>query len=269
MVSRARHVGRSLVIAVLVVSAGCSAFPPSGGNGTPTDQRVAPGVTTEGVVNRIALGAAHNDTLRGTSYTVEYHLAVRYPNGTMYSGFDAVTRVDGTHTRVRTTVMQFSGDVKRRSYWTDGARTGQFTTYRNGTTTSATGNESDGTLNTVFARPGEKYAIFLFQNTTSRLAGNVTRNGSTLYRVIATNLTSRQLGLLPSFNPPRTENATVHALIDDRGFVHQYNTTYQTTTDRDVTVTVTSSIRFTNVSTTTVNRPEWYENSTDRTTKTE
>lgn len=266
MVSCARRVGPSLAIAVLVVVAGCTAFSPSDDNPVPTDHRVAPGVTTEGVVNRLALGAAHNDTLRGTSYTVKYHLAVRFPNGTTYSGFDAVTRVDSTHTRVRTTVRHVSGAVKQRSYWTDGARTGQFTTYRNGTTTAATGNQSDGTLNQVFARPGEKYAIFLFQNATTRLAGNSTRNGSTLYRVIATNLTSRQIGLLPSFNPPRTANATVHALIDDRGFVHQYNTTYQTTTDSDVTVTVTSSIRYTNVSTTTVNRPEWYENATNHTT---
>lgn len=281
MVPRAPESVFRLLIAALLMSAGCTALLPSDGERTatltpasvpPEPLTLAPGVTANGVVNATVLGIAHNNTLIGRSYTVHHDLVVRYPNGTVHRGFHAVTQVEANQMRIRTTVThigEHKNGLKRKAYWVDEERIVIAKTYEDGMSIYATTKDRHPAIPIALARPGEVYTTGIFQNTTTRVAGTTTQNGTTLYRVIATNLTAKQLGWLPSFNPPPSESGTMQALIDRRGFVHQYNTTYETTVDGNTTVTVSSAIRYSNVNSTTVTRPEWYDDTRANTTATD
>ena len=109
-------VRRVLLVACLLVLAGCSGAPLPGGGSeervpttptaspapvpdlTPTPTRtppsaggptvtaegdLAPGVTTGGVVDAISLGTAHRDALDDRNLTVQRVVRVKYPNGTV------------------------------------------------------------------------------------------------------------------------------------------------------------------------------------------
>lgn len=64
-------------------------------------------------------------------------------------------------------------------------------------------------------------------------------------------------------------NITFRALIDSRGIVHEYRLAYTATgtkTNTNVTTRIVETIRYTEIGSTNVERPSWYETANQSTT---
>lgn len=280
MAPRFRRSVLPLLLAVLMVSAGCSALGPFEGQteetltpaAVPTEApTLAPGVTAVGVVNTTALRAAHTDVINNQSYTVHLRRVVRFPNGTVHRGFHIVSHVGPNHTESLTTVTWFGVNRparERRGFWSNDTLTVEAADYQNGTTIYTTADRHTRGLQQAFARPGGVYVTMLFENTNitnMNVIENTTRNGTTLYHVTVSDV-QPPYQAVPPMNSEDIE--ILHVRIDSRGFVHQYKTGYTTQIANNTTVEVTSSVEYDNLSTATVDRPSWYEEATANSTQT-
>lgn len=287
----------SLVLVVFVMVAGCNAF--NGGSemprvapkDVPTAEptqtpvsRLAPGLTLYGVVDPHALSQAHDAALNNTSYTYLESVTKEYINGTLRARQTVTTRVVDPIGRFYTIVTKDLPRVPspathlRFEYWSDGtgmlvARTvGSNTTYQKFPANRANVEISNS-----------KQLSTLFQAIDTRVVNRTTRNGTTLYRLEATQITDpiALFELTNIFTTPKTatmyenqRNVTFYALIDSHGLVHEYRLAYTktlVTNGRNVTIRTIISIRHTNVGSTTVERPSWYgtvmnQSQTNRTT---
>jgi len=106
--------------------------------------------------------------------------------------------------------------------------------------------------------------LTLFTALETRVVGQETRNGTELHRVRATNLTNSEylptpLTIAPAQNP---RNISFRALVDSQGIVRSYSLAYTATVTQrgaNTTYRITQSARWTDIGSTTVERPAWYE----------
>lgn len=266
-----------LLFALAVVLAGCNGLT-LGGEETPaptvtpakvpTDKptptpvpQLAPGLTIEGVTEPFILAEAHGAVLRNASYTYSENLTARYPNGTVY-------RHSTTHAQYAANDSQFylvqSGSgievyrTDRLSMWSNGERVIVART-RNNTTSYNVPRSANGEpappQELLFKRTSSERIAGLFSSVETRVVGQEQRNGTTVYRVVATNVTNPTV-FKRGWQDPR--NVTLRALISSQGLVHEYRLNY-TATLNDSTVHVNRKIRHTNVGNTTIERPPWYD----------
>jgi hypothetical protein len=261
----------SALVALVVILAGCNGLA-LGGDETPTSTvtpadvptdeptptpvpQLAPGFTGEGVTEPFVLAEAHAAVLENTSYTYHENTTARYTNGTVYT--HGTTHTQSVANDSRFYIVQSGSNVevyktKRLSIWSNGERTLVARTSNN--TTSYTARRSANGESAFGGTSSERLAA-LFSSVKTRVVGQEQRNGTTVYRVAATNVTNPTV-LERGWQNPR--NVTLRALISSQGLVREYQVNY-TATRNSSTVHVNRRIRYTNIGNTTVERPPWYD----------
>lgn len=227
------------------------------------DRWLAPGLTDRGVEQAWLLGRAHETVLANTSYTARTVETTRYANGTVRGRirttvratpgtFHTVSTPTGTHARA----YPFPDAERVEVYGVDGRLHFAVT-------------DADGTWHFSFDRAdaGVPSLYVLLSSVETRTAGTVTRNGTTLHRVRATELRESTgfavaVGVAANgFEGSAVGNVSLRALVDSRGLVREYELAY--TLGRDgPDLRVTRHVRYTDLGATTVERPSWYDEAT-------
>lgn len=273
--------GRLLLVAVLLVLAGCSGAPVPGGAAdrapetatatpapvpdlTPTATRtippvagptvtasgeLAPGVTSEGVVDAIGLGSAHRLALTDRNLTVERVVLVKYPNGTVVRLAESVA---------------LSADRERLA-WT--AVVGNRTTERWSETLVLTRAERDGTVTFTGERrlTGQHALEDAYRRSFLSLLvaaddARVTRVGEdgpvgADYRLTATTDSLREAGSPFGLDP---DPGTVSLYVRSDGLVVGWDLAYTAREFGGTPVAVRTEVRHVEIGSTLVERPGWY-----------
>lgn len=273
-----RRLASSIALALLVVLAGCSGLP---GSGTPTDggttptstattdtptptptatqspspETVAPGLTESGVVDAWALAREHKTTLRSVSRTVQVERTVTAADGTTLARVETTVDrsgplVPGTYRR--TVSGSAPGSVGEPTtdlaVWTNGTAT----VTKTGSGDAATYTNSSGRAS-VFGSDGTRWQtlFLLFTGTNVTVTDERTRNGVSAYRVESTGQPSGD-SRFASY-----ANVSLTAVVSEDGIVRRYELSYDRSIDGRQ-VTVTESVRFTDLTSTEVTKPGWY-----------
>ncbi|QDX41534.1 hypothetical protein [Salarchaeum sp. JOR-1] len=266
-----RRTALAIALALLVALAGCGDQPPgetaveTTGATTgappapttapnPTAERVAPGVTTEGVRDAFALADAHRAALSNTTFTVAETTTVRYVNGTLAMRADSWMRVNATAPRVHT-----STDVRGPLAFALNSRPGHSEYWGNETAALVRWNTTRGiesgegftsaAARVQYATRWTNLVSLLVRSETAVLA-NDSGNGA---RVVSDSLGEY---VDAGGRYANATNATVALRVTPGGFVPSYTVTYHTVVAGE-SVVVTRSVAFTNVGDTTVERPSW------------
>ncbi|WP_424002362.1 DUF7537 family lipoprotein [Haloarcula salina] len=273
-----RRPSRYLLVAIVVVTAGCSGFAFDGGNGRVSTVTPAPvpsddvgaypvGLGPGGVTSPSLLGAAHADTLNGTSYTLEMTRTVRYANGTLRSHLRIEVALDANRTHfANVSVRGHAAPVllgrppASASFWSDGdVYLRQLT--RDNRTIYNEYEPPDSYAGTwrywvhtaaLNGRPAADVTqtVAPFQTRVARAESG----DGTEYVVSGDRLRRGEVGAPWSAR----RNATLAARVTEDGLVRAYRTEYTATTGGE-RVRVTRTVRFEEVGNTTVGRPSWYD----------
>ncbi|PSP44774.1 hypothetical protein BRC68_01565 [Halobacteriales archaeon QH_6_64_20] len=271
---------------------------------TESARSVAPGVTATGVSDPDSLLSAHRSALAETAYTVRAVVNATYPNGTTYYRSAATTRVTERRERYyyagRFARPEGSANaLVRYESWSNGRVILTAATRRNngtaaanatagggaaddGATDSATAGRSSATSgNTTYRaipaeyernagiygppRYGERIEVPVSVAETA-VRDRTDTVGATYYFVSLTSV--RDPSALASARFRNVRNASGWFLVSPQGFVRQYRLVFTATTRNENTVRVVESIEYSNVGLTTVERPSWYDEATNRTNAT-
>ncbi|RJT06484.1 hypothetical protein [Halococcus sp. IIIV-5B] len=282
-----------LVLVLALVLAGCNGFvsdddtpteavtpvavPTDEPTPTPTPQ-LAPGLDETGVTDPVELGEAHAAVLDNRSFTVHSETTVRFANGSTYRHDERIGRFAANRSRYHVS-SNGSGSVPVRNAswysveaWSDGSQV--LTAQRiDGNTSYDTQRGLDGSPASVregyngFFRfePGTGQAVYtVFGATETRFVGETRRNGDRFYQVTATDVTNPNAfadGGVEELRYP-----SLRALIAPTGLVREYRLDYTATLDgpgapneTGRTVHVDRWVSYTDIGTTTVERPSWYD----------
>ncbi|WP_195156015.1 hypothetical protein [Halococcus agarilyticus] len=266
----------AVVVATLVVLAGCSAvFGGDGGDGestptvtpmaVPTDEptptpvpQLAPGLTGEGIENASALVAAHTSRLQNTSFTRRSNTTGLAANGSIVLRGTTTLRAgpsgEGVYSiaeRNATDGYPSSGSIPvHTEIWSNDGRLLLNWTYANGTSTYDR-----------FPNAGERYGVtgaglrYALEplGTANTSVTELERNGTTLYRVRG------------RARDAERGNVSVRLIVDTSGLIREYRTSLRTTFGENVSRTVSEG-RLSGIGTTDVpERPSWVETALNRT----
>ena len=265
---------RPILVGLLVISlvfAGCNGISLGGETPTetltpaavPTDEptptpvpQLAPGLTEAGVTNPFTLAAAHTATLNDTSYLFYENTTVRYENDTITDSSMIRTEFAAAANRFHIVQNETNSLGPRNiSLWSNGERILVAQTSDNSTSYNVLRNtENDARQFLSFGTSDERIGR-LFSAVETRVTDRERRNGTTLYRVEATDVTNP--GAFESeWQNPR--NVTLVAHIGSPGLVRAYHLRYEATLD-GAPVRVERHVSYTNIGNTTVERPPWYD----------
>lgn len=266
--------GRVLPLVVLVVLAGCSG--PLGAVEERTDEgtltpapvpetdgaadEFAPGVTDDGVIDAARLAAAHDRALVNVSYILRRNVTRRAADGTLRSGTEGVLRVAATRDRFRYTLVLRRGNRRVVDRYADGRRVYEHELGPNGTTYGLVRGPDGAPLaprNASFGAVTNSRGIAdLFARFRLAVTDRVERNGTTYYRLETPE---------PQTVPP-IEDVTVTALVSERGLVRRYDVSYRIVdgaADENGGTRVEARVRISDVGSTTVREPAWYDEARD------
>ncbi len=238
---------------------------------TPTPiEQLAPGITENGVQDPLTLAEAHESELSNRSETVKLRREVRYANGDLRALRIQESRVSADRRQFHTVITSegsfppFRGD--RLEFYSDGQTILQATVLPNQSSyyrLPLDRYREQNNIDVVLSSPDAGTVFLLFTVMDTRLADRIVGQ-----RLIRYRLTSRRLvrpGMLAEaedVTDPR--NATLRAIVDERGILREYTLRYDATVDGR-NVTVTKSGVHTAVGHTTVDRPEWVQTALNRT----
>ncbi|MFC7234785.1 hypothetical protein [Halosegnis marinus] len=269
---------RALLVAVLLVLAGCNApageptvgesvtaapVPEVPTTATPAG-RFAPGVRDDGV-DGTRLADAHERALANASYTVNQTLVRRYANGSLRWRYVTVGRFGATPGRFATVLDRTDredGALRTRTVrrYGDGERAYQSVTEGN-TTTAGLLRWPEGDPRD----PGDVYPDRLtnaraiervFTLVETRRTGTVVVNGTRYARIES----------VANASVPPLWNVTVTALVSPEGLVREYRVAYDVTRD-DGSVRSVVALSYTRVGETRVTPPPWVESIRNETTE--
>jgi hypothetical protein len=279
---------RAVLVAVLILLVGCggpASAPARTGATTetttvtpapvPTDTPstfLAPGVTPRGVVNPVALVAAHERALRGTSVTVRFEESRRYANGSLRWRRTATQRIDVDSDADRPIRSRYTSELRGSAptrdlpsafvRFPDTTRVERYTVgggaYHRYRLRSGGVWYVGGTADEV--RPLDPGLVLLFRSVETRVVGREAGAGPTRYRLSGTEVTDpaalgRALGV---GRFARIGNVSFVATVDARGTVREYRLIYTLAGADGVLLRGRESARFTDLGETTVERPDWY-----------
>jgi hypothetical protein len=265
----------AMLVAVLVVLAGCSGVFGGGGEPTetvtpaavPTDEptptpvpQLAPGITGEGIENRGALLNAHGSLLQNTSFTTTSNTTTVAENGSVLVQWTSTLRA-GPDGEGFYSVSERNGSYEyptgaipvRTEGWSDGERVFLQRTYANGTTTHERLRNDAEELRYNLAQGELQFRLESFGSNNTAVTERLSRNGSTLYRI---NGTSQPYG---------PDNTSLSVLADDRGVVHSYRTVQRPSFDENISHSVSTGRFFAIGSTDLPERPSWVDEAMNRT----
>lgn len=270
----------TVAVCGLLALAGCSAVPSGGsdaatGTLTPapvpepadTPERLAPGLTSGGVTDPLALANAHGRAL-GDGYRFHSNWTVRYRNGSRYALADQRAAVAPDGFTVRVTVagrpgFLTAGPRLTAHLWSNGTvlvgRTerGDAVDYRY----LGPGAYDGGTgFYTSLRRPKpwrDHYALFGAVET--RVVATQPREGPDRYTVVGTRLRDpATFGAATDVRDPA--NVSLRAVVDERGVVRSLRLSYEGRLPTGERVRVSRSIRYTDVGAVrAVDRPPWFD----------
>ena len=279
----------ALAVALLLVTAGCNAFPSGDaatvettadaagtavGDGTTEttaettapDADLAPGLNESGVADPWKLADAHRGALNDTSYTVRTNLTAR-GNGTILAHTNSTVKVAAGGTPQRTryevggerpgVIGAFGRDVEA---WSDENRTLYAMEGPNGTTYQRVSDDQRPSSGTP---AGRDHIYLLLSGFETTVTGTETRDGTTLYRVNSTDVAQPEI-LADELRTETVRNASLSALVTEDGLVREYHVEYAGTVE-NATVEVERTTRFTRLGETTVERPPWYDEAVNAT----
>lgn len=278
---------RLLVVIVMVGSlAGCSSMAPVSTEQprtsitpapVPTEPaeptpipELAPGLTARGVVDPLALAAAHETALSSRSETVRLRRVVRYANGELRSERIQVTKVNANRSRFHTVITvdgsypPFFGD--RLEFYTDGETLIQATILPNRSSFFRIPLEryrEQNSIENVISSPDAGQVFLLFATVETRVVARVERAGRMQYRLRSTHLV-RPGTLAEAEDVDDPHNVSLTAVVDQRGILLEFTLRYDATIDGRP-VTVISSGSHSAIGRTTVPRPTWLELARNRT----
>lgn len=279
----ARLASHRVLVALLVVLAGCSGIADPGQSPpvevtpapvptdtpTPAPPQLAPGVTAEGVTDPNALADAHAAVLRNTSKTVRTNETSWYAGyWTLRSHRHQVTRVAADPDRFHA-VIEVDGPAApfsayRVEFWSDGERLVRRTVARDGTETTVVPLDSYRDRTGVIVGPPDGRTVsFLFGLVETRVVSTFVRNDTTVYWIESTELVRPRL-LASVENVSDPHDVELRAFVDSRGFVRSLRLAYAARADGR-RVWVQWATRYTDVGTTTVDRPVWYDEAANAT----
>lgn len=253
------------LLVVLVVLAGCSGAStsdqattspePSTAAPVPTDAvwgTVAPGVGEDGVFDAVELASSHRAALEGESVTVRRTLEVTYGNGTVRRWNE--TAVLGSD-RERTSIVRRTDGVVRE-HWTNGSQIAERVT-EDGAVVSRSVRRSNGFDRVTVARVYERSLPGLFASLErARVERHDERGEIQRYRV-----TGRSGPLFEADTPMGLdpERGALRILVDERGFVREYELAYEAVTHDGASVTAFERVEHADVGTSEVPRPPWVD----------
>ena len=230
----------AVVVAILVLLAGCSATErqrssqhegptvtpapvPEPTNETGSRQLLAPGIDPTGIVDPIALSAAHEHVLTDRAFIRTANRTITTTDGTVVTQQSFVTRVSSSH-RVRHTVLRaegprapFFGEDESTELWTIGSRQYQAIDGENATRYRKLPSW-ETILPPLIAPPSG--AVFLVgsifeTNVSTQRAGRVLLLSG--HRLAAPNLLASAAGVQDP------HNASVRAVVRTNGLVRSYS----------------------------------------------
>jgi len=213
-----------------------------------------PGLNESGVTDPLALVERHRATLRDTSYATSTSVTFRRPNGTLVSETETTARVapDGELFYVASTGSETNAtrplgvDHYRIEAWANATDAVVADTFRGDDPQFRHVAREDAPLG-----PDTNWELLYSALGTAEteLVGTVERDGETLYKVASGSPTGEAvLGEASDFS----------ALVGPDGVVHSFQTTQRSTLDGEP-VLVSTTMQVTQVGTTTVERPDWYD----------
>jgi hypothetical protein len=272
-----RAVG-TVLVAALVVLAGCSGVLGGGGSNdvetvtpapVPTDEptptpvpQLAPGVTGQGIENPSALVAASESFFENQTFTARLNFTRVASNGSVLArslgtlragpageGYRYVSERNGGSALTNT-----STDPVRTEVWWDGERFFVKSTYSNGTTAYRRLPVDDGQTGYGFAIGGLPGTLESLGTNDTVVAEQLIRNGTTLYRVRGTSQTEFR------------RNVSFQFLVDSRGVIHEYRTVRQVTF-RENAFRIVIETQFSEIGATEApERPSWIDEALNQTT---
>jgi hypothetical protein len=277
---------RTAVLALCLVTAGCTGFIGSEGAAstetmTPAPVpdspplQVAPGLTETGVADADALVRAHVAGLSNTSFTVEHRRAVDDVGGTRrvqqttraeisagYRSYTAFRRVSGPS--VTDQVIRTHSEDRRAIQWILGDGTNSSRIVADG---QGIGGPPRPPRDALFFEPTyheRVRALFLGANVTAVVparAAVVKLHGTRVFRVRADGAANRSR--FPVTPAERVGDVSFTATVSPAGVVHSYGVQY-TVVRNGTRLRVTESLRYTDLGVTTVDADEAGRNTTGR-----
>jgi hypothetical protein len=262
--------GAAFGLVLLVVLAGCSGLtgtetdtftpaPVPDPTATPTPvPELAPGVTSDGITDPLALTTAHSPLLRRNTYTANTERVVHDVNGTLRLRRAATVRV-GEQGRSRRFVEHEGPAVTyepaRLDIWRNKtlylvALTDDGETAYDGRVASGSGARLYSVYETI---PGTQQMFSLLQSLETR---TVSRTADGSYRVRATGI-DQQDKFDRAVLETETRNVSFVATITPDGRIESYELRYETDRDNRA-VRVVRRLRTRNVGSTTIERPPWF-----------
>lgn len=251
------------ILCLLAVLAGCGGLLDDRATPEPVElgnASVPPGITADGV-DASTLAANHDAVLGSTSYTVRVSEVIT-SNGTVRRNATRDRRVAPGADRYlfrrvqRTNGFPTSSLAPVLTYWYDGRTVAQ----RIGTGTTArvdrTPTDPPGPLRDPTSHRGVARLFGAFELRPNRTLGDGP------VQLTGVRFSDPESAPSPSFvGPPR--NASLTAVVDDRGFVRSYRFAYNADASSvSGTVRVVRRVRFVDVGTTTVEQPAWVDEAT-------
>lgn len=271
---------RVALVMMMVLSAGCNGIFPGGTVSPSSDDTTSstenpdlpPGITPSGVSEPFRLAQAHVQALNG-SFTVRERTQVRFANGTTYSDSIRTTRVatDDSRYLYNSTTRGSSKDFL-------GGTNGTLIAYSNGTAVIRKihfgGNTSynfyrDESGNLVSPRsvfhgtPRNDERISVVFGTLSNVS--VTRKNDSIVELRASSIEDDSIEV----NGITVSNVTLsvfNATVQSNGLVREYRFVLQGKLAGN-DVTVTEEVGYTDMGTTKVERPDWYDEAVDNATE--
>lgn len=232
---------------------------------TPDAVREVPRYSEDGIENPFALGRAHRAVLANASYTRRLTESTRFADGSLRLNTTAVTRVEPTNATTRSySVTTYEGPVEpiatpnptadRVEIYGDERFYVRFTFPGGTTTVRSLPRTFDG-------RAGTIESVIAAFNTTVR--DRTACGDRTCRRVRSTELAAPWL-LSDAVRLPddwTVRNATLFALVDSRGLVHEYRIRYAVETPTS-TYAAVRRVRYTALGETVVRKPDWVSRGT-------
>ncbi len=253
----------AVLLACLVVLAGCNGLAADGGDASMPDVTpaevprdlhggsVAPGLTRQEVVDGTALLDAHRDLTANVSLTIQDTSRETLANGTVVQGYETTTRYGANRSRfvteARLTGLEHSGGQRLDRYgaWSNGTVT-YIHRVLDGTTRYRREPGRVGAVTDYRLRQLEEL-LAEFSVTSVRELGE--RAGHDAYAVTGASRVSDD------------RDQRVRLVVDERGLVREFRTevTREDYRERDRNVTVVRTTRYEAIGSTTVERPDWLD----------
>jgi hypothetical protein len=217
---------------------------------------LAPGLSRNGLENPYLLGRGHRETLLEAGSWTQYSTTIVYANGTDFVSAEETAMVGANGTRAAGSVDMTGENTGRYDlygpdldYWAN-ERTAYVRFPDSGRTSEINRDDRYPVPYDVESTQWRyHYRLFAQMNTT--YAGSVQRDGATFYRVIATKAWYYD----SPFGDVR--DVTLSAMVTSEGLIAEYVLSYVKRTVAGLETRVVVHVRYTDVGTTTIERPDW------------